>query len=92
VNGNTIVPAGNTNISEVNDPTINNLFTNASSPSTSAAQQAADYGQIDKLVMQGAYILPEVYGKSLLYRGSDLENVYAYAPFGMYNYAVLGKS
>ena len=42
--------------------------------------------------MQGAYILPEVYGKSLLYRGSDLENVYAYAPFGMYNYAVLGKS
>jgi peptide/nickel transport system substrate-binding protein len=92
VNGNTIVPAGNTNVSEVNDPTINALFTDASKPTTSAAQQAADYGQIDKAVMSGAYILPEVYGKSLLYRGSSLTNVYAYAPFGMYNYAVLGKS
>jgi peptide/nickel transport system substrate-binding protein len=92
VNGNTIVPAGNTNISEVNDPQINALFADASKPTTSAAQQASDYGQIDKLVMGGAYILPEVYGKGLLYRGSDLTNVYAYAPFGMYNYAVLGKS
>jgi peptide/nickel transport system substrate-binding protein len=92
VNGNTIVPAGNTNISEENNPQVNALFTDAAKPTTSPAQQAADYGQIDKLVMQDAVILPEVYGKSLLYRGSDLTNVYAYAPFGMYNYAVLGKS
>jgi len=92
VNGNTIVPAGNTNISEENNPQINALFTDAAKPTTSPAQQAADYGQIDKLVMGDAVILPEVYGKGLLYRGSDLTNVYAYAPFGMYNYAVLGKS
>ena len=92
VNGNTIVPAGNTNVSEENNPQVNALFTDAAKPGTTAAQQAADYGQIDKLVMQDAVILPEVYGKSLLYRGSDLTNVYAYAPFGMYNYAVLGKS
>jgi peptide/nickel transport system substrate-binding protein len=92
VNGNTIVPAGNTNISEENNPQVNALFKDAASPSTSAAQHASDYGQIDKLVMQDAVMLPEVYGKSLLYRGSDLTNVYAYAPFGMYNYAVLGKS
>ena len=92
VNGNTIVPAGNTNISEENNPQVNALFTDAAKPGTTAAQQASDYGQIDKLVMQDAVMLPEVYGKSLLYRGSDLTNVYAYAPFGMYNYAVLGKS
>ncbi len=92
VNGNTIVPAGNTNVSEENNPQVNALFADAAKPGTSTAQQAADYGQIDKLVMGDAVILPEVYGKSLLYRGSDLTNVYAYAPFGMYNYAVLGKS
>ncbi len=92
VNGNTIVPAGNTNISEENNPQINALFADAAKPATTAAQQAADYGQIDKLVMGDAVLLPEVYGKGLLYRGSDLTNVYAYAPFGMYNYAVLGKS
>ena len=92
VNGTTIVPAGNTNVSEENNPQVNALFADAAKQGTSTAQRAADYGQVDKLVMGDAVILPEVYGKSLLYRGSDLTNVYAYAPFGMYNYAVLGKS
>jgi peptide/nickel transport system substrate-binding protein len=31
-----------------------------------------------------------VYAKVLLYRPPTLTNVYAYAPWGMYNYAVLG--
>ena len=92
VNGNTIVPAGNTNVSEENDPAVNALFAAAARPGTTAAQQAADYGQVDKLVMADAVILPEVYGRNLLYRGPDLTNVYAYGPYGMYNYAVLGKS
>ena len=92
VNGNTIVPAGNTNVAEENNPQVNALFTDAAKLGTTAAQRAADYGKIDKLVMGNAVMLPEVYGKSLLYRGSDLTNVYAYGPFGMYNYAVLGKS
>lgn len=92
VNGNTIVPAGNTNVSQENNPQVNALFADAAKPATSAAQQAGDYGQIDRLVMGDAVVLPAVYGKNLLYRGSSLTNVYAYAPFGMYNYAVLGKS
>jgi peptide/nickel transport system substrate-binding protein len=92
VNGNSIVPAGNTNISEENNPQVNALFADAAKPTTSAAQRAADYGQIDKLVMGDAVILPEIYRTHLLYSGSRLTNVYAYAPFGMYNYAVLGKS
>jgi peptide/nickel transport system substrate-binding protein len=92
VNGNTIEPSGNTNISEVNDPAINALFTKASGASTTAAEAAADYGQIDKLVMGDAVILPEVYATNLLYRSPDLTNVYTYAPYGMYNYAVLGTS
>ena len=91
VNGNTIVPAGNTNISEENNSQVNALFTAASNPKTALAQQSADYGQIDKLVMGDAVILPEVYAKSLDYRNPNLTNVYIEAPFGEFNYAVLGS-
>ncbi len=92
VNGNTIVPSGNTNVSELNDPQINNLFTQTNDPKLTLAQRSAIYGQIDRLAMAQAAILPEVYATSLLYRPPTLTNVYAYAPFGMYNYAVLGVS
>ena len=39
INGNTIAPSGNTNIGELNDPTINALFTQAASPSLTEAQR-----------------------------------------------------
>jgi peptide/nickel transport system substrate-binding protein len=90
VNGNTIVPSGNTNISELNDPVINNLFTKANSETTSARN--ALWTQIDHQVMKDAAILPEVYAKSLIYRSPDLTNVYIQPQWGMYNYAVLGTT
>ena len=46
VNGNTIVSAGNTNISELNDPVINNLFTKANSLPNGSARNAI-WTQID---------------------------------------------
>ena len=90
VAGNTIAPTGNTNISEVNDPVVNNLFTE-SSKLTGAARTAV-WSQIDEQVMKDAVILPMVYQKVLLYRPSNLTNVYVQAYYGMYNYAVLGVS
>jgi peptide/nickel transport system substrate-binding protein len=90
VNGNTIVSAGNTNISELNDPVINNLFTQSNTASGSARD--AIWGKVDMQVMKDAAILPEVYAKSLIYRGSDLTNVYVQPQWGMYNYAVLGTT
>ena len=92
VNGNTIVPSGNTNIGELNDPKVNSLFAQANNPSLTVSQRNASFGQIDKQAMANAVILPEVYAKSLLYRPPAVTNVYAYLPFGMYNYAVLGAS
>lgn len=92
VNGNTIVATGNTNVAEENDPAVNNLFDKAADPTQTPAQQAADYGQIDKDVMKDAVILPIVYAKNLLYRPSNLTNAYIESGFGMYNYAVLGTS
>ena len=55
-----------------------------------AATRNSYTAQIDMQVMKDAAILPEVYAKSLLYRGPQLTNVYVQPYYGMYNYAVLG--
>ena len=63
VNGNTIAPTGNTNISELNDPVINNLF--AKSNTLTGAARTAIWSQIDMQVMKDAAVLPGVYARSL---------------------------
>jgi peptide/nickel transport system substrate-binding protein len=90
VAGNTIVATGNTNIAELNDPVVNNLFTQSSK--VTGAARTAIWSQIDQQAMKDAIILPMVYQKVLLYRPSNLTNVYVQAFYGMYNYAVMGVS
>jgi peptide/nickel transport system substrate-binding protein len=85
--GNTIAPTGNTNIEELNDPVINNLF-DQSSKVTGAARTAL-WSQIDQQIMSDAGILPLVYAKALLYRPPSNANAYVQAYYGMYNYAVV---
>jgi peptide/nickel transport system substrate-binding protein len=89
VAGNNIRPAGNANIGELNDPVVNNLISKMAAASDAAVRNSYT-GQIDMQVMRDAVILPEVYGKSLLYRSPKLTNVYVQQYYGMYNYAVLG--
>ena len=87
--GNTISPAGNTNIAELNDPKVNRLL--AAVVNTYDATTRNSYtARIDMQVMKDAAILPGVYAKSLLYRSPNLTNVYVQPFYGMYNYAVLG--
>jgi peptide/nickel transport system substrate-binding protein len=88
--GNTIVPAGNSNISELNDPVVNADFVKLESPGQTMAQRNAIAHAIDLQVMKDAAFLPEVYAKSLLYRNPNVTNLYVQGYFGMYNYAVLG--
>jgi peptide/nickel transport system substrate-binding protein len=87
--GNTISPAGNTNIEELNDPVVNNDLAKMASTNDAATRNSYT-AQIDMQVMKDAAILPEVYAKSLLYRSPNLTNVYVQPYYGMYNYAVLG--
>jgi peptide/nickel transport system substrate-binding protein len=87
--GAAIAPAGNANISEINDSSINSLFVQAADQ-TDPTARAAIWPEIDKKIMGLAAILPAVYQKVLLYRNPSLTNVYVDRPFGMYNYAVLG--
>jgi len=89
VNGNAIVPAGNTNIGMLNDPVVNNLFAKAAGIND-AAQRNAIWSQIDKQVMKDAVIVPEVYAKALIYRPSSLTNVYFDQAYQLNNYGVLG--
>ena len=90
VAGNTISSTGNSNIAEENDPVINNLFTQSSK--VTGAARTAIWSQIDEQAMKDAVILPMVYQKVVLYRPSNLTNVYVQAFYGMYNYAVMGVS
>jgi len=91
-NGNTISPSGNTNIEELNDPVVNRMFAKATNPALTGAQETAIWPQIDEQIMKDAVILPEVYGKVLLYRNPAVTNVYVQDYYGMYNDAVLGVS
>ena len=87
--GKSIVSAGNTNIAEENNPVVNNLFNQLEQASTDAARVSISQ-QIDMQVMKDAVMLPAVYSKALLYRGTNLANVNVNEYFGMYNYGVLG--
>jgi peptide/nickel transport system substrate-binding protein len=87
--GDTISPAGNTNIEQLNDPVVNSDL-NKMASTTNAATRNSYTAKIDMQVMKDAAILPEVYAKSLLYRSPNLTNVYVQPYYGMYNYAVLG--
>ena len=88
VDGATIVPTGNSNIAELNDPLINNLFTK--SATLTGAARTALWAQIDKQAMTDAVILPMVYAKALMYRPTSLTNVYVSGGYGEYNDSVLG--
>ena len=88
-NGNAIVPAGNTNISELNDPLVNGWLASMQAATTPAAKNAFA-NQINVQVMKDAAILPAVYSKGLLYRSPSLTNIYVQKYYGMYNYGVLG--
>jgi peptide/nickel transport system substrate-binding protein len=88
VAGNTIVATGNSNVAELNDPVINNLFTKSNT--LTGASRTAIWSQIDMQTMKDAAVLPMVYAKTLTYRSPSLTNAYIWDQFGMYNYAVLG--
>jgi peptide/nickel transport system substrate-binding protein len=88
--GRAIKQAGNSNIEMLNDPQVNNLLDQAAA-SPDANTRNGIYAQIDKIMMGQAVILPELYAKSLLYRGPNLTNVFVSEAFGMYDYTQIGK-
>ncbi|GAA3721351.1 peptide/nickel transport system substrate-binding protein [Spinactinospora alkalitolerans] len=91
VDGDSIVDAGNSNISELDDPEINELFDQVVE-TEDPAERSEIYSQIDRLVMENAAILPGVFEKSVTYRPENLTNVYFHAGYAMYDYMALGTT
>jgi peptide/nickel transport system substrate-binding protein len=89
VDGHAILPAGNSNIAELNDPIVNGLLAKMATTDNAAIRNSYT-SRIDMQVMNDAAILPVVYAKSLLYRNPNLTNVMVEPYYGEYNYAVLG--
>jgi peptide/nickel transport system substrate-binding protein len=87
--GSAIIPVGNSNIAELDDPAINATFNQAATQTSQPLLQAS-WPKIDLQIMKDAAILPIVYQKVLLYRPPSVTNVYADEYYGMFNYAVLG--
>jgi peptide/nickel transport system substrate-binding protein len=89
VAGPAILPAGNTNISELDDPVVNDLFTTALATASITARTRI-WSQIDRRVMSDAAILPGVDAKQLLYRNPHLTNAYVQRYYALYDFANLG--
>ncbi|MEV5831618.1 ABC transporter substrate-binding protein [Spirillospora sp. NPDC052242] len=90
VHGSAIKPSGGTNLSELDDSKINEALDNAIS-NTDKAARTKIYGEVDKMVMENASIVPLIYAKALLYRPANVTNVGITGGYGgMYDYLNMG--
>jgi peptide/nickel transport system substrate-binding protein len=89
LHGGAIKPAGNFNISELDDPAINQAISSAISNSNADARAKA-WGDIDKAAMQQAAVVPLLYSKYLLYRPDSATNVFVSPVFSQYDFLNVG--
>ena len=90
VDGNAIKESGNTNLSQLDDPKVNKLLSDAIANTDTAARNKA-YGEVDKRVMEQAVIVPLMYFKVLHYRSPEITNVVANPAWsGQYDYLNIG--
>ncbi|MDI2124645.1 ABC transporter substrate-binding protein [Yinghuangia seranimata] len=89
LDGNAIKASGNSNLSELNDPNVNQMLAAAISNTDNAARTAA-WGDIDKAAMQQAPLVPLLYRLDPLYRPDAATNVFVTPAYGMYDYLLVG--
>ena len=90
VDSRVIRATGNSNLS-VRDPEVDTLVDKAVTTSDDGARQKA-WVDVDKKVMDDAYILPGIWAKGLLYRPPTLTNVFITNGFQMYDYLAMGTT
>ncbi|MGC9669089.1 ABC transporter substrate-binding protein [Planosporangium sp. 12N6] len=91
VDGRMILPSGNNNYPELNDPEINSLIDKAKAePDAKKAQEI--WGQINAKVMDSATLVPFVYEKAINYRNPRLTNVFQDQYWGEWSFGQLGLS
>ncbi|GIH71614.1 ABC transporter substrate-binding protein [Sphaerimonospora thailandensis] len=88
VDSRVIREAGNYNLG-VKSPEIDALIDKANLEQDAATRDAI-WGEVDRKVMEGAYVLPAVWAKGLTLRGKGLTNVFVTGAYDMYDYLNLG--
>ncbi|WP_327004858.1 ABC transporter substrate-binding protein [Dactylosporangium sp. NBC_01737] len=91
VDGRQILPSGNNNFSELDNAEVNKLIDQAKAESD-PKKSAAIWGQINKIVMDEAVLVPFTYDKALNYRNPRLTNVFISQYYGMVDFGSLGVS
>ncbi|MEU1277634.1 ABC transporter substrate-binding protein [Streptomyces sp. NPDC005805] len=84
-----LTASGNTNYAQVDDPAIDELFDRASAE-TDRAEANRIHREINHKVTDGAYYLPFVADKTVVYRGPRLTNVYVHQAFNLIDVQALG--
>ena len=77
--------------SAVKDPAVDALLDKALTTTDTTAREEI-WVDIDKKVMDDAFVLPGVWAKGLLYRPKNLTNVFITDGFQMYDYLALGTT
>jgi peptide/nickel transport system substrate-binding protein len=73
-NGKNIVPSGNTNIAQANDPKLNAMM-DAATKLTDDAARAKAYGEIDKLATGQVFYIPWLWDNQINYSSDNVNGV-----------------
>jgi peptide/nickel transport system substrate-binding protein len=73
-NGANIVPVGNTNTAQLNDPTINSQMDKAET-TIDPTQRAAEWGKIDQELTAGAYMVPWLWDNEVSFASKNVHGV-----------------
>jgi peptide/nickel transport system substrate-binding protein len=83
-----INPNGGSSNLSVRDPQVDALVDQALAESDTAKREGI-WAQVDKQVMQDAYILPGVWSKAVTLRSKNAANVFVNDAFGQYDYMAM---
>ncbi|GAA1237876.1 ABC transporter substrate-binding protein [Pseudonocardia alaniniphila] len=86
-----IRPTGGNSNFGVKDPEVDAMLDKAVTTTDTAARESM-WVDIDKKVMDDAYIVPGIWAKGLLYRPKNLTNVFITDGYQMYDYLALGTT
>ena len=73
-NGKNIVPTGNTNTAQANDPTLNAQM-DAAEAIVDPAQRAAAWGKLDDEVTAQAYVVPWLWDNEVTFASTNVHGV-----------------
>lgn len=89
VDSRTIRESGGSSNLSIYMPNVDALIDQAVAE-TDTTKREAIWGQIDKLVMENAVVLPSVYSKALTLRSKNATNIFVNEAYGQYDYMMMG--